>query len=447
MNNPSTTKAPLADYLAHLPLAEEERERLGESASFSELHARLAGAEGAAADAGGDPALASVRARLQLGTPELDDAEMFGVDAQGRTFLKISPPIRRTKVIPEPWRTNILVRGWRRLTGRSNPPKPKRALPRARWQRVGSLRRFILLLLMLAQTSVATYYMKGILPYQGWAFVDLEELAQQSLLDTVQQVLPYVIQFGILALFAILFCWVSAGFWTALMGFWELLTGRDRYRISGSSAGSEPIAADARTAIVMPICNEDVPRVFAGLRATVESMAATGEMERFDFFVLSDTNDPDIAVAEQQAWLELCRETKGFGKIFYRRRRRRVKRKSGNIDDFCRRWGGDYRYMVVMDADSVMSGDCLAKLVRLMEANPEAGIIQTAPKASGMDTLYARMQQFATRVYGPLFTAGLHFWQLGESHYWGHNAIIRMQPFIDHCALARSCPTTSSRLR
>ena len=127
--------------------------------------------------------------------------------------------------------------------------------------------------------------------------------------------LPYVIQFGILALFAILFCWVSAGFWTALMG-WELLTGRDRYRISGSSAGSEPIAADARTAIVMPICNEDVPRVFAGLRATVESMAATGEMERFDFFVLSDTNDPDIAVAEQQAWLELCRETKGFGKIF-----------------------------------------------------------------------------------------------------------------------------------
>ncbi|MFO1871628.1 glucans biosynthesis glucosyltransferase MdoH [Pseudomonas aeruginosa] len=436
MNNPSTTKAPLADYLAHLPLAEEERERLGESASFSELHARLAGAEGAAADAGGDPALASVRARLQLGTPELDDAEMFGVDAQGRTFLKISPPIRRTKVIPEPWRTNILVRGWRRLTGRSNPPKPKRALPRARWQRVGSLRRFILLLLMLAQTSVATYYMKGILPYQGWAFVDLEELAQQSLLDTVQQVLPYVIQFGILALFAILFCWVSAGFWTALMGFWELLTGRDRYRISGSSAGSEPIAADARTAIVMPICNEDVPRVFAGLRATVESMAATGEMERFDFFVLSDTNDPDIAVAEQQAWLELCRETKGFGKIFYRRRRRRVKRKSGNIDDFCRRWGGDYRYMVVMDADSVMSGDCLAKLVRLMEANPEAGIIQTAPKASGMDTLYARMQQFATRVYGPLFTAGLHFWQLGESHYWGHNAIIRMQPFIDHCALA-----------
>ncbi len=171
--------------------------------------------------------------------------------------------------------------------------------------------------------------------------------------------LPYVIQFGILALFAILFCWVSAGFWTALMGFWELLTGRDRYRIPAAApAASRSPPTPARRSSCRS-ATKTCRGYLAGLRATVESMAATGEMERFDFFVLSDTNDPDIAVAEQQAWLELCRETKGFGKIFYRRRRRRVKRKSGNIDDFCRRWGGDYRYMVVMDADSVMSGDCL----------------------------------------------------------------------------------------
>ena len=139
---------------------------------------------------------------------------------------------------------------------------------------------------------------------------------------------------------------------------------------------------------------------------------------------------------KQKAWMELIAEVQGEGQIFYRRRRRRVKRKSGNIDDFCRRWGNQYSYMVVLDADSVMSGDCLSGLVRLMEANPNAGIIQSSPKASGMDTLYARCQQFATRVYGPLFTAGLHFWQLGESHYWGHNAIIRVKPFIEHCALA-----------
>ncbi|GAS70434.1 glucans biosynthesis glucosyltransferase H [Salmonella enterica] len=107
--------------------------------------------------------------------------------------------------------------------------------------------------------------------------------------------------------------------------------------------------------------------------------------------------------------MELIAEVQGEGQIFYRRRRRRMKRKSGNIDDFCRRWGNQYSYMVVLDADSVMSGECLSGLVRLMEANPNAGIIQSSPNASGMDTLSARCHQFATRVYGPLFTAGLHF--------------------------------------
>ncbi|MDZ3994144.1 glucans biosynthesis glucosyltransferase MdoH [Pseudomonas sp. Teo4] len=435
MSNSSARPESLGEYLAHLPLSDEQRAELASCSSFSELHQRLAA--NPAADSA-EAVQASVGPRLTVGSAaELEDAEMLGVDGSGRLCLKIAPPIKRTKVVPEPWRTNVLIRMWRRMTGRTNAPQPpKRELPPARWRTVGSIRRYILLALMIGQTIVAGWYMKGILPYQGWSFVDFDEVVNQPLWDTVVQVWPYALQTSILILFGILFCWVSAGFWTALMGFLELLTGRDKYKISGSSAGNEPIAPEARTALVMPICNEDVPRVFAGLRATFESVAASGNLDRFDFFVLSDTNDTDIAVAEQQAWLDVCRETKGFGRIFYRRRRRRVKRKSGNLDDFCRRWGGDYKYMVVLDADSVMSGECLSSLVRLMEANPDAGIIQTGPKASGMDTLYARLQQFATRVYGPLFTAGLHFWQLGESHYWGHNAIIRMKPFIEHCALA-----------
>lgn len=435
MSNSSARPESLGEYLAHLPLSDEQRAELASCTSFSELHQRLAANPAANA---AEAVQASVGPRLIVGSAaELEDAEMLGVDGSGRLCLKIAPPIKRTRVVPEPWRTNVLIRMWRRMTGRTNAPQPEqRELPKARWRTVGSIRRYILLTLMIGQTIVAGWYMKGILPYQGWSFVDLDEVVNQPLWDTVVQVWPYALQTSILILFGILFCWVSAGFWTALMGFLELLTGRDKYRISGSSAGNEPIAPEARTALVMPICNEDVPRVFAGLRATFESVAASGNLDRFDFFVLSDTNDTDIAVAEQQAWLDVCRETKGFGRIFYRRRRRRVKRKSGNLDDFCRRWGGEYKYMVVLDADSVMSGECLSSLVRLMEANPDAGIIQTAPKASGMDTLYARMQQFATRVYGPLFTAGLHFWQLGESHYWGHNAIIRMKPFIEHCALA-----------
>ena len=139
---------------------------------------------------------------------------------------------------------------------------------------------------------------------------------------------------------------------------------------------------------------------------------------RFDFFVLSDSGDSDICSAELDAWASLCRTIGGFGRIFYRHRRRRVKRKSGNIDDFCRRWGANYSYMIVLDADSVMSGSCLTTLVRLMEANPTAGIVQTAPRAAGRDTLYARIQQFSTRVTVPCSPPACitGSW---ASHYWG----------------------------
>ena len=124
-------------------------------------------------------------------------------------------------------------------------------------------------------------------------------------------------------------------------------------------------------------------------------------------------------------------------RVHYRWRQRRTKRKAGNVADFCRRWGGAYRYFVVLDADSVMTGECLTTLVRMMETYPHAGIIQTAPRPFGHDTFHARVQQFCARAYGPLFTAGMRFWQLGESHYWGHNAIIRMRPFLQHCALGK----------
>ncbi|WP_246013180.1 glucans biosynthesis glucosyltransferase MdoH [Pigmentiphaga humi] len=348
--------------------------------------------------------------------PELEQHGLVGRDGDGRLRIETAPPIRRASMVPEPWVTNPLMRGWKRVSskmhrsraqGLTQPPEP-------RWKSAGRARRMILLIAVLAQTAVATWYMKAVLPYQGGQALEI----------------------AILLLFALLFCWVSAGFWTALMGFLQLMIGRDRYSISATVAEGVPISPHSRTAIVMPICNEDVGRVFAGLRATYESVERTGDLDKFDFFILSDSYKADQCVQEQQAWVDVCKAVGGFGRIFYRRRRRRVKRKSGNIDDFCRRWGSQYDYMVVLDADSVMSGECLRRLVVLMDANPEAGIIQSAPRASGMDSLYARVQQFATRVYGPLFTAGLHFWQLGESHYWGHNAIIRLEPFIQHCALA-----------
>ncbi|MDX5627353.1 MULTISPECIES: glucans biosynthesis glucosyltransferase MdoH [unclassified Brenneria] len=438
------------DYIEKLPLSAEQaralREKLPESESIdqSALHQILSDGSQIKIHSEDDVALKSVRSRLEMAWSDgLDNDKQLGEDTEGRTALQAMPKITRSSMFPDVWRTNPLVRWWESLLGRTAMPRhhyhdasPEETIAENRWRMVGTMRRYILLVLTLFQTAVATWYMKTILPYQGWALVDPFEMADQPLMRSFLQLLPYVLQSGILVLFAVLFCWVSAGFWTALMGFLQLLIGRDKYSISSTLVGNEPLNPDHRTALIMPICNEDVERVFAGLRATYESVAATGALDHFDIYVLSDSNDPDTCVAEQKAWMELCRDVGGEGRIFYRRRRRRVKRKSGNIDDFCRRWGSQYSYMVILDADSVMSGECLTSLVRLMDANPNAGIIQSSPKASGMDTLYARCQQFATRVYGPLFTAGLHFWQLGESHYWGHNAIIRVKPFIEHCALA-----------
>jgi membrane glycosyltransferase len=202
---------------------------------------------------------------------------------------------------------------------------------------------------------------------------------------------------------------------------------------------------------VMPVCDESVERVFAGLRAVRASLARAGALPSFDLFILSDSTDPDLWVDEEEAWAHWKRDTEQVsrgepklsedepagGGIFYRHRRVRRKRKSGNVADFCRRWGRRYRYMVCLDADSVMSGECLVRLVGMMERNPHVGIIQTAPAVVRARSLFARIQQFAARLYGPMFAAGMHYWQLGDSPYWGHNAIIRVEPFMQYCGLPR----------
>ncbi len=214
----------------------------------------------------------------------------------------------------------------------------------------------------------------------------------------------------------------------------------DRHALAAHTPHA-PIDASARTALIMPICNEDVATVFAGLRATAESLAATGASSLFDIYVLSDTGDASLQAAEVRAW-ERLRELLGDGpigggaRLFYRHRKVRRRRKAGNVADFCRRWGRDYRYMVVLDADSIMHGDTLVSMVRLMEQNPRAGVVQTLPQGFGHGTAHARLQQFGNRVTGRLFALGMAYWQLGESHYWGHNAILRVAPFMQHCALA-----------
>jgi membrane glycosyltransferase len=245
-------------------------------------------------------------------------------------------------------------------------------------------------------------------------------------------------EFLLLLLYAILFSWICMSFWTAFMGFIAILLGRDRWAISRQpGTPPDPAAIPPRTAILMPIYNEDSERVFAGLRAIHQSLADTGQRDRFDFFILSDTRDPAVWVEEELRWQDMVRALDGKGRIFYRNRPENTSRKSGNLEDFCTRWGGHYRYMIVLDADSLMQGTTLVEMVRLMELHPTVALIQTPPIPVNRESLFARILQFASSIYGRMFTAGLNYWQLGESNYWGHNAIIRIQPFLDHCGLPK----------
>jgi membrane glycosyltransferase len=337
--------------------------------------------------------------------------------------FRSAPRLHRGRMMPDPIERRVFRRLWLRLrgkrpdgpgtTGHAELRRRRRALS---WTRVAARRRALLGFLVFLPSIVASGFMVNVLPRQGGTWLEV----------------------AIVVFFGALFSWISIGFWTALFGFVTLMRGRERFAITNLPGdGLPPIDAGTRTAIVMPICAEPVDRVFAGLRAIHVSLARVDALRHFHFFVLSDTADIDHAVREEAAWLAWCKEVGGFDHIFYRRRRVRLRRKSGNVADFCRRWGRDYRYMIMLDADSVMAGGTLVRLVQLMEHRPDAGMIQTAPAAVNRRSLFARVQQFGSRVYGPMFAAGLHFWQLGDGQYWGHNAIIRVAPFMAHCALPR----------
>jgi len=238
---------------------------------------------------------------------------------------------------------------------------------------------------------------------------------------------------GVVLFFA-LFTWIAGALWTAIAGFAMRLAGRDPLGIDVQELAGR--ALRTRTAVVMPIYNEDPVRVGAGLTAVWSSLARESEQGAFDLFILSDTSDERIAADEEKMWRGLVARY-GAERVFYRRRIDRSERKAGNIADFVRRWGANYECMVVLDADSVMSGHALVTLARAMEAHPRIGILQSLPLPAGRETFFGRFIQFGSRLQSPMLSSGLAWWQVGEGNYWGHNAIVRVQPFAQHCTLPR----------
>jgi len=232
------------------------------------------------------------------------------------------------------------------------------------------------------------------------------------------------------SLFLVLIGSISCWFSNAAIGLWVLLTNREQCDLSFAP---HPPAPQTRTALLMPLYNEDARAALARLGKIDAGLARLGVSNAFDIFVLSDTNKAPALMSEQGAFAGF--RLRAHSRTFYRHREINSEKKAGNITDWTRRFGGAYEFMVVLDADSTMAGETLLRLVDAMERHPGVGMIQTAPTIVKASTLFARVSQFSTRLYGRVAAAGLAWWTGSEGSYWGHNAILRTRAFAESSGL------------
>lgn len=238
-----------------------------------------------------------------------------------------------------------------------------------------------------------------------------------------------VLEVVLLLFFMPLFCWISFGFVSSAVGFLKLISGEH----PGFTAIPSPASAlRHRTAVLMPVYNESVEATFGRVRAMAKSIHEAGGGQWIDFFVLSDSN-AFHGKRELAAWREVAAEAKI--KVYYRRREENIARKPGNIAEWVRRFGAAYENMLVLDADSLMSGDAIVGMAAIMEEKPSIGLLQTVPMIINARTLFQRWMQFASEAYGPTASAGLLWWSGSEANFWGHNAIVRTRAFAESCGL------------
>lgn len=228
------------------------------------------------------------------------------------------------------------------------------------------------------------------------------------------------LQWLLLALFIITFGWIALAATSSVAG---ILFGRPARK-------ARPDAVpEGKTVLLMPVYNEDPAATCAALEVMANTLVRQGRHTCFEIFIISDSNQPDAWIRETAAVDHLRRRLHGTMPVWYRRRYKNTARKAGNVQDFVVRWGSRYDYMIVLDADSLIAADTLSVMVTEMDADPGCGILQTLPRLYSGQTLFARLQQFAGALYGPVVARGITAWQGDDGNYWGHNAIIRVEAF------------------
>ena len=295
---------------------------------------------------------------------------------------------------------------------------PKSSTKRDRFITTGEhMRLFIMAMLVLPSTALA-----------GWSLYEIFLPNWLTKLEMAQ-----------LGLGLMLFAWLCMAFWTGIIGFVLQLFNIDPLSLrKKQSKPDEATQLTQRHAVVMPVYNEDTRRIMVGFEACVRELMNTPQADHFDFYMLSDTRDQNKADAELRAWQRMTKRLGSYAsQVFYRRREKNLHRKVGNLKEFCERWGANYESMIVLDADSIMTGERMLDLARRIEQNPDTALVQTIPMPVRQNTFFGRFVQFAAHLYSPMLATGLSFWQTDSANYWGHNAIIRIAPFMQHCGLPK----------
>ena len=242
------------------------------------------------------------------------------------------------------------------------------------------------------------------------------------------------VQFLFLILSTLTFAWIAIGSLSAAMGFLPLFA-RDHDLSIELPPASTALSDPGRTALLFPVYNEAPARLAACIEAITEDLARRGATKRFDVFVLSDTRGEEAGTREAAAYALLRNQLADRIALYYRRRDQNTAKKAGNIKEWLARFGGGYESFVILDADSIMSGDTLVRLQVAMAGRPRAALIQTVPRLVGGRTIFQKLQQFAAGTYGPAVAMGLAVWHRHQGNYWGHNAIIRTRGFAGAAGL------------
>jgi membrane glycosyltransferase len=231
--------------------------------------------------------------------------------------------------------------------------------------------------------------------------------------------------------------WIVIGFWNSVFGFWLLHGTRDPLTsvLPAAADRREKEPVHVRVAILMTVRNEEPARAAARLRTVRASLDRTGFGDKFDYFVLSDSNRPGVIAEEEAAFAEWRKEFSNPDRMVYRHREKNTGFKAGNVRDFCERWGSKYEIMIPLDADSLMTGASILRLVRIMQATPKLGILQSLVVGMPSPSFFARVFQFGMRHAMRSFTTGSAWWHADCGPFWGHNAAVRIAPFTEHCKL------------